>query len=64
MFAGTTCHDQYSSQFKINYFAEMRSGSEEGSYSRLLDLRMKGSMYAGTACHATMDSGLGLRLHR
>ena len=27
-----------SSQFKNNYFAEMGSGSEEGSYLRLIDL--------------------------
>jgi len=26
------------SQFKNNYFVEMRSGSEEGSYLRLIDL--------------------------
>ena len=25
-------------QFKNNYFAEMRSGSKEGSYLRLIDL--------------------------
>jgi len=30
--------DRYSSQFKNNYFAEMWSGSEEGSYLRLTDL--------------------------
>jgi len=29
--------DRYSSQFKNNYFAEMCSGSEEGSYLRLID---------------------------
>jgi len=28
---------RYSSQFKNNYFTEMCSGSEEGSYLRLID---------------------------
>ena len=30
--------DRYSSQFKNNYFTEMCSGSEAGSYLRLIDL--------------------------
>ena len=32
-----TCTDRYSSQFKNNYFTEMCSDSEAGSYSRLID---------------------------
>jgi hypothetical protein len=32
------CTDRYSYQFKTNYFTEMCSGSEAGSYSRRIDL--------------------------
>ena len=31
------CTERYSSEFNNNCFTEMRSGSEEGSYSRLID---------------------------
>jgi len=31
-----SCTDRYSSQIKSNYFAELCSGSEAGSYSRLI----------------------------
>ena len=34
---GENCTERYSSQFENNCFTEMRSGSEEGSYSRLID---------------------------
>ena len=34
---GESCTDRYSSQFKNNYFTEMCSGSEEGSYLMLID---------------------------
>ena len=33
-----SCTDRYSSQFENNYFTEMCSGSEAGSYLRLIDL--------------------------
>jgi len=36
--ARTACTDRYSPQFKNNHFAEMCSGSEAGSYPRLVDL--------------------------
>jgi len=32
-----SCTDRYSSQFENNYFTEMCSGSEAGSYLRLID---------------------------
>ena len=32
-----SCTDWYSSQFKSNFCTEMCSGSEEGSYLRLID---------------------------
>ena len=32
-----SCTDRYSSKFKNNYFTEMCSGSEAGSYLRLID---------------------------
>ena len=32
-----SCTDRYSSQFKNNYFTEICSGSETGSYLRLID---------------------------
>ena len=32
------CTERYSSQFENNCFTEMRGGSEEGSYLRLIDL--------------------------
>ena len=32
-----SCTDRYSSQFQNNYFADMCSGSEAGSYLRLID---------------------------
>jgi len=32
-----SCTDRYSSQFENNYFTEMCSGSEAGSYVRLID---------------------------
>ena len=32
------CGGQVVNAFKNNYFAEMRSGSEEGSYLRLVEL--------------------------
>ena len=35
IFLSTTCHQQ--GQFKNNYFTEMCSGSEAGSYVRLID---------------------------
>ena len=34
------CTDRCSSQFNNNYFTEMCSGSEEGSYLRLIDLNI------------------------
>ena len=30
-----SCTDRYSSQFRINYFTDVCSGSEEGSYSKV-----------------------------
>jgi len=35
--ATESCTDRYSSQFENNYFTEMCSGSEAGSYVRLAD---------------------------
>ena len=35
--ADASCTERYSSQFKNNCLAEMWSGSEEGSYLRLID---------------------------
>ena len=35
-----SCTERHCLQFKYNCFAEMRSDSEEGSYLRLIDLRI------------------------
>ena len=43
-----SCTDRYSSQFENNYFTETCSGSEAGSYLRLVDFE----------CHST----IGLRV--
>ena len=37
LFLTSTCADRYSSQFENNYFTEMCSGSEAGSYVTLTD---------------------------
>ena len=50
LLAGKGCRDvTYSSQFDKNYFTEMCSGSEAGSYLRLIDF-----LYHSTLCLGVM----------
>ena len=52
--------DRYSSQFKNNYVAEMCSGSQAGSYLRLIDSCITQLNAQGPSRTCDVSKGLGL----